>query len=103
MKVKGKSLSVKAKENASVVKKNSDKTEDVLKEGTPLDHSTKHSSTRSVGVSIGVTKNMGDYESLRADVWLTDEIKDNETPEKAYERVIRIVDKVLEEVVDSYM
>ena len=65
-----KSLSEQAEQNASVTKGTS-KNQTVLKEGVPNDHSRKrhnNSSSPIVGVSIGSTLNMGDYESLRADV-----------------------------------
>ena len=62
----------------------------VLKEGTPLNHSNMHNinkTQRTVGVNIGITKNMGDFESLRIDCWLTDEILEGETQSDALARV----------------
>ena len=75
-----------------------------MKEGKPNDHSRKHldSSVPVVGVSVGTTLNMGDYESLRVDVWLTDSVQENETVKQAYERVVSIVDETLQEVVSQY-
>ena len=55
-----------------------------------------------VGASVGVTLNMKDYNSLRVDCWLTDEVKENETVEQAYERVLGIIDKQLNNTVDAY-
>lgn len=97
-----KSLSEKAEENTSV-SYGSSKNPTVAKQGVPNDHSRKHlSDTTQVGVSVGTTLNMGDYESLRVDVWLTDNVQENETVEKAYERVVSVVDKTLQYVVKQY-
>ena len=98
-----KSLTEQAKENATVTKGTS-KNQTTLKEGVPNDHSRKHleSNTPVVGVNIGVTLNMQDYNSLRVDVWLTDKVQDNETIEQAYDRVASITDKKLNEIVEMY-
>lgn len=75
---------------AKVVKKSSGK-ETVIKEEKPLDHAPKHNipktTPKTVGINIGVTRNMGDYESLRIDVWCTDEVQPSETMEEAIERL----------------
>ena len=99
-----KSLSEQAVENASVTKGTS-KNQTVIKEGKPNDHSSKHltkEETPVVGVSIGTTLNMGDYESLRVDVWLTDTVQKSETIEQAYARVVNTVDSTLQEIVNQY-
>lgn len=98
-----KTLSKQAEENTTVTKGTS-KNQKVLKEGKPNDHSRKHlaNETPIVGVSIGTTLNMGDYESLRVDVWLTDEVAENETTEQAYARVVQTVDKTLQDIVNQY-
>ena len=98
-----KSLATKAKENATVTRgTRNEQTE--LKKGVPNDHSRKHldGDTPVVGVSIGITKNMDNYESLRADVWLTDKKADYESMEEAYSRVAKIVSEVLQEIVGEY-
>lgn len=46
---------------------------------------------------------MDNYESLRADVWLTDKKQDNETLEEAYSRVAKITSEVLQEIVGEYV
>ena len=95
-------LKEQAERNAQVTKGTS-KNQKVLKEGVPNDHSPKHhSSTPTVGISLGSTLNMGDYESLRVDVWLTDEVRENETTAQAYERIISTVDSVLNNIVEQY-
>ena len=98
-----KSLNEQAKENTNVTKGTSNNQE-VLKKGLPNDHSSKHftSDAPVVGISIGSTINMENYESLRADVWLTDSVKDTETIEQAYQRVTKIVDKTLQDIVNQY-
>lgn len=98
-----KSLSEQAEKNSRVTKGKS-KDQKVLKEGVPNDHSRKHSNGNVpvVGVNIGTTLNMGDYESLRVDVWLSDEVHSNETVQQAYERVVSIVDETLQSVVSQY-
>lgn len=88
-KVVKKSLEEKAQENISATIGNRTN-QRVLKEGTPLNHSDIHNinrTQRTVGVNIGITKNMGDFESLRVDCWLTDEILEGETQSDALARV----------------
>lgn len=102
MALKKKSLKEIASENTQVTKGTSNNQE-VLKEGTPNDHSIKHLSTKIVGASVGITKNMENYESLRVDCWLTDTVKENETVEQAYERILGIIDKTMQDTVNSYL
>ena len=98
-----KSLTQQAEENSTVTRGTS-KNQRVLKEGVPNDHSRKHLNDEfpTVGVSIGTTLNMGDYESLRVDVWLSDKVSDTETLEQAYARVVQAVDSTLQEIVSQY-
>lgn len=93
-------LKKKAKENTTVTKKSSG-VEETIKKGTPLDHALKHDPKvrTTIGMSKGVTKNMDNYESLRVDVWLSDEIRENETPEEAITRIESFIDKALEDAV----
>ena len=102
MALKKKSLKEIASENTQVTKGTSNNQE-VLKEGTPNDHSIKHLSTKIVGASVGITKNMENYESLRVDCWLADTVKENETVEQAYERILGIIDKTMQDTVNSYL
>lgn len=96
-------LKKKAEKNARVTLGRKDN-QTVLKEGVVNEHpqNARVTDTPVVGVSIGSTLNMGDYESLRVDVWLTDKVGSTETFERAYERIISVVDKVLQETVNSY-
>ena len=99
-----KSLAEKSKENTTVTRGTS-KNQKVLKEGVPNDHSRRkhlNDDFPTVGVSIGTTLNMGDYESLRVDVWLSDKVSDTETLEQAYARVVQSVDSTLQEIVSQY-
>ena len=91
-----------ARRNTSITKRVGRDTTTV-KAGTPLDHSTKHSPNEGVkfGMSKGCTKNMGDFESLRVDAWLTSEVLPGESIKEAFARVEEILDEVLEESVLS--
>jgi hypothetical protein len=100
--MKVKSLREKAKDNSRVTRGTS-KEQETLKEGIPNDHTRKHiTDTPMVGVSVGSTLNMDNYESLRVDVWLSDIVKEDETVETAYKRVIETVSSTLEEVIKIY-
>ena len=98
-----KPLKTQAEENAQVTRGTS-KDQEVLKKGVPNDHSRRldNSGNTVVGVSIGSTLNMGDYQSLRTDVWLSDTVNDGETVEQAYERVTKVVNDTLQEIVSTF-
>ena len=101
-KAKENQLKQKAEENARVEVTNSvEGTSNVVKPGVPNDHFNKHKSDTSIGMSIGCTKNMGDYESLRVDVWLSDTLKPDETVQEGYERIETLLNEVLESTVLS--
>ena len=100
------SLSQTAEENVSVTRGTS-KSQTTLKKGKPNDHAAKHlgatpTTAPVVGVSIGSTLNMENYESLRVDVWLTDTVQPGETVQQAYERVSNTVDTTLQKLVSQY-
>lgn len=93
--------------NAKVIHKK-DRVEKVIKDETPLDHSDKHklpfkSNVKTVGMNLGVTRNMDNYESLRVDVWCTDEVQEGETHEEALNRISDLVkariDYEIEEII----
>ena len=52
-----------------------------------------------VSVSLGFTKNMGDFESLRVDVGLSSDKMDDETTAEAFNRVKNFVKAALMEAV----
>ena len=88
-----------ARKNTTITKKVGREEPIVIKSGTPLDHSIKHDSYEGAkfGMSKGCTLNMGEYESMRVDVWLTSEVFEGESIKEAYSRVEAILDEVLEE------
>ena len=99
-----------ARENTSIQKKDSEGTA-VIKKGNPLDHEVKQKFAKNkgsafvgqtVGMSIGCTLNMGDYESFRVDCWLSDTVKEEETIEQAFLRVQSILEERVEEVSAQY-
>lgn len=92
-----------ARKNTTITKKVGREEPIVIKSGTPLDHSIKHDSYEGAkfGMSKGCTLNMGEYESMRVDVWLTSEVFEGESIKEAYSRVEQILDEVLEESVNS--
>lgn len=106
MAVKSKSLKKtlsKVAEKNTTVTLGTSKEQKVLKEGVPRDlHTIQRPLTPTVGVSVGSTLNMGAYQSLRADVWLTDIVEENETFEQAYARVFKVAHDTLEQIVDTY-
>ena len=106
MALKSNSLKKTLKEQASdntQVTRGTSKDQKVLKQGIPNDHSRKHlTQSPVVGVSIGSTINMENYESLRVDVWLTDNVHEGETIEQAYQRVTKTVDETLQNIVGQY-
>lgn len=104
MPVKKKSLKQIAKENTQVTVGTKESQKVVKKAETPKDKSRLvHSEKGVVGASLGVTKNMDNYESLRVDCWLTDTIREGETEDKAFDRVICTLNKVLCETVESFI
>lgn len=101
-------LKSKAKKNTRVEKKTKEGVE-VIKEGTPKEHSISHNvnregyNPRTVGVNLGITKNMDNYESLRVDCWLTDEVLEGESHSEAYQRVSEVAYAQLQEEVARFI
>lgn len=96
---KNAALKKAAKKNITIKRNNQ-----VIKEGIPLDHDVKHDiprNRRTVGMNKGITRNMGDFESLRVDVWLTDEVGECESLQDALYRIETVLDEVLESAVMS--
>lgn len=56
-----------------------------------------------VGVSIGATFNMGDYESLRVEAWLQDTTRENETAEQAFARLTDLVSNHVESLHERFV
>lgn len=100
---KSRQLEKKAKSNVTISRKVGNYEPFETSEGNPLDKTvkTKPNSSAVVGMSKGITKNMGDFESLRVDVWLSDTVQENETQEEAMKRIESFLDKALEEAVEN--
>lgn len=99
MNLKRSTLKKRAENNMSIKRGKEE-----VKKGVYFEHSQNHGvpiQARTVGMNKGITRNMGDFESLRVDVWLTDYVGENETHKEALERVESIVDEVLENAVMS--
>jgi hypothetical protein len=91
------------RDNTSVtLKANGNK--EILKAGIPNDlHSKrKHEDTDRVGLNLGVTVNMGEFESLRIDAWYSSNVNDGETVEEAFIRIKSVVETVLDETAAEY-
>lgn len=101
-------LNKEANDNVTVVKKVAKEDPVTLKAGVPVDHSRKRDthlelgSRPRVGANLGCTLNMDNYESMRVDCWLSDEVQDGESIEEAFTRVIAVIEKQLEEVALQY-
>lgn len=55
-----------------------------------------------VSVSLGVTKNLGDYNSLKVDAFYSTSVKPDESIEEAYSRSWAIADEQVSNTVDEY-
>ena len=82
-----------------------DRKTETLVEGTPLEHTKMHninkSGSRTVGVNVGSTINMGDFQSLRVDCWLTDELLDGETHTEGLQRLTEVASEHLRYMADE--
>ena len=88
--------------NANIVKRVNGK-DTPIKEGVVVDNNIKTSTLPNyVGVNIGGTINMGNFESLRIDVWSVDNIKPNETRQEALERVAKELENSFISLRDKY-
>ena len=95
-------LKKRAEENTTVIKKDSiTKEEKAVKLGSPLDHALKKVDGY-IGMSQGVTVNMGDYESFRVDCWLSIPLEGKDPAEK-FAELSEIIQAQLEEEVTKIM
>ena len=106
---KAKSLEEKAVDNLNAEIKNGATKESIpVKKGNVVDSSQKHkeievaSNRTRVGFNLGATLNMENYESMRADVWISDEVQDGETVEEAVQRLRAICEEQLDNFVSEY-
>jgi len=58
-----------------------------IKKTSPLDNGDR------IGVSFGVTVNMGDYQSLKVEAWAEGTKREGETSASAYKRLYDLVEK----------
>lgn len=101
-------LKRRAKKNVSVTHKNSDGKIETIKNGSVADVSektrgAKTSGEKIVGLSVGLTKNMDNFESLRVDVWLTEVYDSEEERDSKFEELRETLGEVLEETVREYI
>ena len=106
---KAQSLKDQAEKNLNAeVKNGATKETTSLKKGNVVDPAQKHkelepqSNRARVGFNLGTTLNMENYESLRADVWISDEVQDGETVEEAVQRLKSICEEQLDNFVAEY-
>ena len=98
-------LNKTARKNVNVTRTNKDGSVDTLKNGSTADCTVKHpvpTSGGTVGVALGITKNMGDFESLRVDTWASLPCE-KEDFEETFDELREIVGKALEETVEEYV
>lgn len=87
-----------AVDNTAIVYEKKGVEKEVLKEGRSIDKNTTYPNEqyRIIGTSLGVTRNVGDYESLRADAWISS------VAEKGWEaEEITYLYVLLEDVLDT--
>lgn len=101
MRVKRKSVEAQAEENVEVTKKVGREAPETLKKGSHVDHSIKHLEENIIGMSVGTTINMENYESLRVDVWATVSL-DGKSVDEAYNGLFEVLDNKLKETVSYY-
>lgn len=106
---KAKQLEEVANENLNAeIKNGATKEQFTVKRGNVVDPAQKHkeldvaSNRARVGFNLGTTLNMENYESLRADVWISDEVQDGETIEDAIARLKNICEEQLNGFVEEY-
>lgn len=75
-----------------------------VKDGIPVEHTEKHFSQPCMGMNKGVTVNMGDYQSLRVDVWLSLPLSanpDRKEISQTHEKLASYIDRILDEEIDK--
>lgn len=94
---KKKKLKKQVETNTNVVKKTSGyvKKEEVIKPGEPPVKARKSLEGKTIGLSLGLTKNMENFESLRIDCWLSDELQEGETQAEGLLRLSNIIEEHL--------
>lgn len=74
-----KKVSKKLDKNTTIKKKVGREPEEVIQEGAELPRKVnKPFSNNTVGLNIGVTINLGDFQSLRIDCWASEDVKEGQ-------------------------
>lgn len=84
--------------------KNGQPVDVLLKEGVAVEHSEKHFDVPCMGMNKGVTVNMGDFQSLRVDVWLSLPLSanpDRKEIAQTHEKLALYIDSILDEEIDK--
>lgn len=68
----------------------------IKKTNYPLDNGDR------IGVSFGVTLNMGDYQSLRVEAWAEGSKREGESSSSAYKRLFELVEKQANQKAEEY-
>jgi hypothetical protein len=94
---------VKGKETKSVAVEGKVETQSTKappnEETVPLGSVVVEKASPMVGVKLGMTKNLGNYESFRADVSLYMPVQEGESLDKVFTQVKDWVDKKMEQVI----
>ena len=89
-----------AEDNTKVTTKKGRDPEKVIEEGKPLDHALKQDPKNiemdKIGLSKGVTVNLGDFQSVRVDCWLTTSLENGENTQQALDRIGKEIDGRIE-------
>lgn len=67
-----------------------------IKKTSPIDVGDR------IGVSFGVTINMGDYQSLKVEAWAEGTKREGETSAQAYKRLYDLVETQANQKADEY-
>lgn len=67
-----------------------------IKKTSPIDDGDR------IGVSFGVTLNMGEYQSLRVEAWAESTKREGETSASAYKRLYDLVEKQANQKAEEY-
>ena len=101
-------MAIKKRPQVTIKKSGTDRDgspkEVVVKEGVPVEHSEKHFSRPCMGMNKGVTVNMGDFQSLRVDVWISLPLSDNPTRKEisqTHAQLADYIDRILDEEIDK--
>ena len=75
------------KENTTVKKKVGKDPEQVLQEGEPIP--PRFSTANQVGLNVGVTINLGEFQSLRIDCRISEEVKEGDNRQEIFNSLVK--------------